>query len=101
MPLPRDSNGQYVQAPDWSSPSTLAVGSASAASSAVSAAAKYVRLASTVDCYVLLGAAPTATTSSTYLPAGVVEYVSVTGGSTKIAVIRASTDGTLSITECN
>ena len=61
----------------------------------------HVRLVCTVDCHILFGTSPTATTAKTYLPADHVEYFKVTdAANTKIAAIRAgSNDGTLYVSE--
>lgn len=58
-----------------------------------------VRVAATADCYIAVGESPVATTSDVFLPAGVPEYFTVNKGVDKIAAIRASVDGVLSITE--
>lgn len=100
MPLARDSHGQIVQAPDWSTASTVAITSTSTQSATVADNTTHLRIVSTVDCYVALGSNPTATSSSSYLPAGVVEYVAVVPSVTKVAVIRTAADGVLSLTAC-
>ena len=57
-------------------------------------------VARTHACYFQLGASPTATTSSAFLPKNEIIYVKVSGGSDKIAVIReASSDGEVYVTE--
>ena len=53
----------------------------------------------TTDAYVLQGKSPTATTSSTWLPAGTLLYVTVNPGE-KFSAIQSSTGGTLTVTEC-
>lgn len=55
-----------------------------------------VRLCATQNCYVAFGEDPTATSSSTYLPAGIVEYFRMTAGH-KIAALQVSDVGSLSI----
>ncbi|MHA1566434.1 MAG: hypothetical protein ACTSX7_14065 [Alphaproteobacteria bacterium] len=62
-------------------------------------AVQVVRLVSTTDCYVAIGEEPTASSNDMFLPAGVPEFMRVMHGRDKIAALRASTDGTLSITE--
>jgi hypothetical protein len=59
-----------------------------------------IRVVSTTACWVTISKAPTATAAapSAYLPAGVVEYFHVSPGE-KIAAIRASADGTMSVSE--
>lgn len=78
----------------------LAAGATSAQSALPGAGVTIVRLFSPVDCFVKFGANPTATTDglSMYLPGGVVEYFEIRADE-KIAVIAASTTGTLYVTE--
>ena len=75
--------------------------SSSATSNAFGTTTSVVMLvARTHGCHFQLGASPTATTSSSYLPKDEVIYVKVSGGSDKIAVIReASSDGEVYATE--
>ena len=75
---------------------TQAFTGTAASASAISAKCRVVRLVATQDCHYDLEA--TATTSKTFLPAGVVEYIHVFGGET-ISVIQNATGGTLFITE--
>ena len=78
---------------------TVAVGSSSAASNAVNAQTTTIRIVSTVDAYVEVSAAPTATSSSFILPAFTVEYFRV-AGSDKVAVLRVGdNNGTARVTE--
>ena len=84
------------------SPQFITVGAASVQSAAVGASTNRVFLTSTTGCYVAFGAAPTATAGagSIYVPPNVVMFpISVTSGTTKIAVIQASAGGNLTITE--
>ena len=67
-------------------------------SSAFSSNTTIVRLFSTQDCYVAFGTNPTATSSSMFLPAGIVEYFGVTESS-KLAVLQVTSSGILYITE--
>jgi hypothetical protein len=71
---------------------------ASVQSTATSANTRIVRLVSATDCHIAIGADPTATTSSTFLPAYSVEYFKIVGGN-KIAAIKATTAGALYVTE--
>jgi hypothetical protein len=84
-------------------PQSVAIGAASAQSSAVGASTKRVVLVATVDCWVSLGADPTAaaaTAGSFFLAAGAQTYpLKVTPSTTKIAAIRNSESGYLSIIE--
>ena len=79
-------------------PQVVAVGASHAESSAVSASAKYVRIAVTVDTYVAIGASPTATTSSMIIPGGVSEIFKCNPAD-KVSVLQVSTGGFASITE--
>ena len=78
---------------------TVAVGASSAASSAVNANTREIRVIATVDAYVEISSAPTASSSSVILPAFTVEYFRV-AGSDKVAVLRVgSVTGTSRVTE--
>lgn len=57
-----------------------------------------IRLVCTSACFYTLGATPTATSSSHYLPAGVPYDMKVVVGE-KVSVVRAATSGTAYITE--
>jgi hypothetical protein len=75
----------------------LAVAIASAATGSGFAAGRY-SIISTTNCWVLTGSAPTAVAGTgTYVPAGIpmVLYIGTDGH--KIAAIRVTADGTLSI----
>lgn len=71
----------------------------SQATSAVGATTAIIRISVNQDTYVALGAAPTATTGSMLMPAGDVEFLAVTPGVTKVAVLQVSSAGVASITE--
>lgn len=60
--------------------------------------ARVVRVVSTTACYRKVGNSPTATSSDVYMPADLVEYVSVKPGE-KIAFIQVSGSGTAFVTE--
>jgi len=78
---------------------TVAVGASSAASCAVNANTREIRVIATVDAYVEISSAPTASSSSFILPAFTVEYFRV-AGSDKVAVLRVgSVTGTSRVTE--
>ena len=69
------------------------------ASSAFSDGTEYIRVVSTINCHIHVAVSPTATVTTSYLPAGEVETIKVSAGE-KIAVLRgASTDGKLHVTE--
>ena len=75
---------------------TVAIGSSSAASAAITATV--VRLVATADCFIVFGAAtPTATTAGLFLPANCPEYFQFTSGQ-EVAVIQASAAGNLYVT---
>ncbi len=82
----------------------VAIGAASAQSAAVGAGRNRVVLIPTVDCWVALGANPTAAKAagSFFLAAGSQSYpISVTGGTTRIAVLAdaSGVTGSLSVIE--
>lgn len=93
-----DLNGQFVEAVGFGLTQAVAYTGSAAASNAFGANTRVVRITATTDCFVAISANPTATTSSVYLPAGVVEYVRV-NPSDKISAIRRAADGTLYVTE--
>lgn len=79
----------------------VAIGASSAPiTNGFAATTSDIRVVATSNCWISIGAAPTATNGagSTYLPANVVEYFHVTGGQ-KVAVIQDSASGTLSVSE--
>jgi len=78
---------------------TVAIGASSAASNAINAQTTEIRVIATVDAYVEISSAPTASSSSFILPAFTVEYFRV-AGSDKVAVLRVgSVTGTARVTE--
>ncbi len=96
--LVSDSNGRSVPAVRPGATQNVAIGSSSVQSTALGASTTLVRALATVDCWLAFGSNPTATTSGYLLVAGMENFIPVTAGS-KIAVIRASVDGTLNIVE--
>lgn len=97
--LARDAGGHHIQAIRPGVVQTVSVGVASAAvTNPFGGSTTIVRVVSTVACHYAVGSAPTATTGSTYLPAGVVEFVSVRPGE-KVAFIRSAGDGLAYVTE--
>ncbi len=77
----------------------IAIGAASAASSAFGASTYQVRVAATSGCRIRIGdGTPTAVATDSYLPADKPEYFTCTPGQ-KIAVIQESAAGKLSVTE--
>lgn len=96
----KDDNGQVMPVVKFAASQAVSF-STSTQSTAVSAQTDVVRLVATTDCHVQIGTNPTATTSSAFLPAGVVEYVGIKGGD-KVAAIQRSggSAGVLYVTEC-
>lgn len=97
--LARDIDGATMQvlAPGASQP--VAIGAGSTQSTAFGTTTGVVRLVATVDCFVTIGANPNAVAgSSMYLPAGVPEFIAVSGGD-KVAVVQSTSAGTLYVTE--
>lgn len=77
----------------------VAIGGSSTQSAAFATSTSRVRLSATGACHIALGTNPTATATSTYLPANVVEFVEVLGGE-KVAVIQdGASTGNLNVTE--
>lgn len=68
-------------------------------SSAFGVDVSIVQIFATEDCYIKIGADPTAnTTTSSFVPSGFILYYNAVPGE-KIAVIRSTANGTLYITE--
>lgn len=78
-------------------PQRVVLSVASAQSTAVAAGTNAVRLCSDVDCWILIGANPTATVTSNYLPAKVPQVMSCSPGD-KVAGIAGGA-GNLYISE--
>lgn len=97
MPLARDKDQQVVQAMRPSTNQEVTV-TATSAATATTFTKNIVRLCASVDCRVVVGSAPTALSTSMRLPAGIVEYIAVYPGE-KLAAIRESVDGVLTVTE--
>lgn len=68
---------------------TVAIGGSSAASSAFNSQTRFIRVHTDAICHILIGKAPTATTSKQRLAANQTEVKAVTAGD-KIAVIEGS-----------
>ena len=96
--LADDLNGRIAQAVGFGAVQSVSYTGTAAVSNAVGANTRIVRLVATTDCHVAISTNPTATTSSAYLPQGVVEYVRVNPGD-KVSAIRRSQDGALNIVE--
>lgn len=72
--------------------------SSSSATTSNAVGTPFVRLASTTACYVVFGTNPTATTSGVLINAGAVGEVFKIPVGYKVAAIRVSADGVLSVT---
>lgn len=73
-------------------------GTSAATSNAIGNGIYVVRLVCTEECYIAIGASPTATANDFLLPADTVEYFGIRGGQ-KVAALQVSTGGTLFVTE--
>jgi hypothetical protein len=71
------------------STSVITMSGTSAQSSAIGANIQYVRLVADANCHYEIGANPTATTSTVYLPVGEIETIKISEGE-KVAGICAS-----------
>jgi hypothetical protein len=93
--------GQSIPALEIGTVQTITTsGSSAATSSAFGETSLIVRVVCTEDANITFGASPTATTSSTFLPANQVEYFKVpVPGTSKLAAIQNSAAGTLYVTE--
>lgn len=96
--LAKDAKGNVAQICALGSSQNVTIGASSLQSTAMAGTTQIVRLAPTADCFISVGQNPTATTSSTLMLAGQIEYIAVTPGQ-RIAVIQSSGGGTLNITE--
>jgi hypothetical protein len=76
-------------------------GTSAATTNPVGSRIELIRVISSTDCYIEIGTTPTATVTSMYLPAYLVEYFRVASGTDKVAVLQVATGGTLFVTECN
>jgi hypothetical protein len=57
-----------------------------------------VRVVCTSDAFIVIDNSPTATTSGTFMPAGEVEYFTITPGQ-KVSAVQSTDAGTLNVTE--
>lgn len=78
----------------------ITTGAASAQSSAAPPRTTHARICATAACRYLIGANPTALAASTYLPAGVVEFIPCAAG-LKVAAIQEAAAGKLNVTFCD
>lgn len=97
------NSGQFLPTVKYGTAQNITVGASSAQSTVIGTVGqtpnRLIRLCATTNCRIAIGTSPTATASSTLLPANIVEYVELTAGE-RVAVIQDSAGGTLSITEC-
>ncbi len=91
----RDTATIGTRSYNWAGLATRAVASSSAQSSAVGAAGEY-ELCTDTDCYIMVGSNPTASTSTRFLAAGMSFTLQLTA-TDKVAAIRKTADGTLTI----
>lgn len=96
--IPKDQNGQLVQVLELGVASAISFGATSSQSAVFGAGTNIIRLVASQGAYIAIGENPTATTSSAFLPAGLVEYLRVTPGY-RVAALRTSVDGVLSVVE--
>ena len=85
---------------EQTSTENVATSTTSAASAALGLASSgvfYVRLCADTDTYYAIGSGPTATTSSTFLPADTIEIIKVPVGN-KVAGILSTGTGILGVT---
>lgn len=94
----KDSNGQISRTFYIGSSVNVSFNATSAQSAALSSTETQARIVATQPCYIAVGTNPTATTASTYLPAGISEYIAVNPGD-KIAALQVTAAGVLNITE--
>jgi len=92
-----DGNGHTDGAlrPDTGSVVTVASGASSASSAALSH--DLVEVTATLDCYIAIGSAPTASATTMYLPASLPRLFHILNGTDKIAAIKKSSDGVVHI----
>lgn len=94
-----DSYARDIAISIVSTPEDIAVGAGSVQSSVCPQGARFARLCATADARFLIGPNPTALATSSLLPAGTVEYVSVNPG-WRVAVIQNSGAGVCSLSWC-
>lgn len=79
---------------------TITIGAASAAiTNAVNAYVNKVRIATTGNCHIKIDNTPVATSSDLYLPAGAVEYFTLSPGQKVAAIQDGAATGTVYVTE--
>jgi hypothetical protein len=89
-------HASLFRTPDWANIITRAVAATSAQTAAIATAGDY-ELSSDTDCYVLVGSNPTAAAgTSMFIAAGRPRTLALKVGE-KVAVIRKTADGTLTL----
>ena len=105
LPLPAGASKDSSQYLTLGTIQAVAVGATSVQSSAVGAGITKVVISATTDCWVAIGSNPTAskaTAGSFFLGAGSQSYpITVTAGTTKIAVLQDTASGYISVMESN
>lgn len=96
----KDRQGNIIQAirPGTATTQAFTGTTATATIATTGTGPRLFRLVATTACHYELGTSPTATTSSTYLPAEVVEHIWLLT-TDNIAVIQNTTAGTLYLSE--
>lgn len=96
---PTNQNEQSIQCLGLGVAQKVDVGGTTAATaSALAETTRVIRVAVSTACHIAIADAPTATTSTHYMPAGCVEYFRVEGGE-KVAFIQSSASGIATVTE--
>lgn len=105
MPLPILAKDKFNKAIQVLKPSTVQnaatnTSTSTAISNAVGADTIVIRILVSTDSYVQIAAAPTASSATMYMSAGVPEYFRIDGNaSMKVAALAVSSAGVLSVTE--
>lgn len=96
----KDRQGNIIQAirPGVATTQAFTGTTAVASVAATGIGPRIFRIVATTACHYVIGTSPTATTSSTYLPAEVVEHIWLLS-TDNVAVIQNTTAGTLYLSE--
>lgn len=97
--LPVDGNHNPVPALRPISTERLTLSGSSVATAAATTEATIIRVISNADTFIAVGANPTATQSSMYLPANTPEYIALASGD-KLAALSSSSTGFMYVTTC-
>ncbi|CAB4141078.1 hypothetical protein UFOVP413_34 [uncultured Caudovirales phage] len=97
------NSGYFLPTAKYGNAQNVSIGASSVQSTVIGTAGqtpnRLIRLCATTNCRIAIGTNPTASATSTLLPANAIEYCELTPGE-RFAVIQDSAAGTLSITEC-